>query len=147
MPLGGVDTGFPGVPSPVFRLLTSVIFERRGTSEKASFTSFFFRYRTHISAGGKGSCRLLTLRTRPVHCICTVRDSKASERRCAEPQISFGGRRMLRCVVVSLRISRKIHAAIGQKASSAHPSSATSRAYQTAKRGLKIALRHPTPLH
>jgi hypothetical protein len=42
MSLGGVDTGFPGgVPSPVFRLLTSAIIQRRGTTEKDQFTSFF----------------------------------------------------------------------------------------------------------
>ena len=37
MSLGGVDTGFLGVPSPVFRLLTSAIIQRRGTSEKDKF--------------------------------------------------------------------------------------------------------------
>lgn len=41
MSLGGVDTGFQGVPSPVFRLLTSAIIQRRGTSEKDKLTSFF----------------------------------------------------------------------------------------------------------
>lgn len=37
MSLGGVDTSFPGVPSPVFRLLTSAIIQRRGTSGKDKF--------------------------------------------------------------------------------------------------------------
>lgn len=42
MPLGGVDTGFLDVPSPVFRLLTSAIIRRSGTSENDVFLFCLF---------------------------------------------------------------------------------------------------------